>query len=369
MSVDISCYDNIIGLSKTQCDCFDDPAPYNLSYSNLYLDQLEPLKKLNGLVDCENPDLWQMMFDARAEAIIEFIGHAQALLLNYHTVKRQPFYSGIGRRKWNKAMTVDTGTYYGARFYCADIVSGVLKINNIGALFNATGTVTLKVYNNLNELITTKVITTTANTYVETALNLELPLHSKWVDNLEYFFIYEYDGTIKPLNNDISCGCGNYKFYFDTNKPYFRSQTDQTHGWANWLMAGSYSGDATDFDDLNHTTSNYLYGLTFDVDLFCETAEVLCRDSMDFRANPLAIAIAIAIRYKAGEILITKLLRSTELNREILVNRQQSEDDRNFFLRRYDESLRYVVNNVDTKANDCFDCKDFIKITKSGIFS
>lgn len=366
MSIDISCYDNIIGLSKTECACFDDPSPYNLSNSRLYLDQLEPLKKISGLLNCENPELWNLMLDAKNEAIVQFMGDANALLMKYHTLKRQPFYGMVGRRKTNDTMSVTAGTYYGTRFHCADIVSGVLKINKIGALFNGTGNISLKIYNNLNELIDTKTIATVANTYTETTVNLELPLHSKYVPNLEYFFVYQ-QGAITALNNNLSCCSKN--LHFDTTRPYFRTQTDQTHGWANWLLAGSYSGDATDFDDCSYTTSNYLYGLTFDVNLICKTDEVLCMDSMDFEANPLAVAIAASIRLKAGEILLGKLLRTTEINWETMVNKQQAAADMNHFSDRYNEILRYIIDTVDVKTNDCLSCKDFVKITKSGIFA
>ena len=363
------CYDNIIGLSRTECDCYEDPAPYNYSASGIFLDELEPLKKLNGLLNCESGlDLWLMLHRARQEAILQFIGDANAMLLKYNRLKRQPFYGAIGRVKYTKNQVCTVGTHYGVRLYCADIVSGEMEIKKIGGLFAQTGNLDILIYNNLNELIDTVTIATTAGQHTLTTVNLKLPMHSKYVDNLEYFFVYQYAGN-SPKNNDLHCGCGGTKFYFNTMKPYFHTQTKQTDGWAKWVMAGAYSGGVADFSDVTTTTSNNMYGLTLEVNFTCKVGETWCKDYLDFQANPLAAAMAFAIRYKAGEILIDRIMRSTNINRMVLMDAEQNQRDKEMFAAKYNEMMVYLTDNVDVTTTDCFSCKDIISATKMGIFA
>jgi len=363
------CYDNIIGLSRTECECYDDPAPYNQSQSGIFLDELEPLKKINGLLNCETGlDLWEMMRRARTEAVLQFVGDANAMLLKYNRLKRQPFYGAVGRVKYTKNQICTVGKYYGVRLFCADVVSGEAEIKKIGGLFAQTGTLDISVYNNLNELVDTVTIATTAGQHTLTNVNIKLPLHSKYVDNLEYFFVYQYAGNA-PKNNDLTCGCGGDKFYFNTNKPMFKTQTKQTSGWKQWFMVGAYSGDAADFSDVSATSTANMYGLTLELNITCKVGETWCKDYLDFAANPLAIAIAFAIRYKAGEILIDQIMRSPNINRMTLMDAEQNQKDKDMFVAKYNEMMVYLTDNVDVTTTDCFSCKDIVSAVKAGIFA
>jgi len=46
------CYNYIIGLSRTNCECFDIPADASESMSGLYLDELESLNIINAISEC-----------------------------------------------------------------------------------------------------------------------------------------------------------------------------------------------------------------------------------------------------------------------------------------------------------------------------
>ena len=371
MSVDISCWDNIIGLSRTECTCYD-PVPTTLSNSGLYLDELVELRSIDGLINCETgSDIWELMDKARENATRVFQADVNREMLNYFQLRREPFYGNIGRVKYTKTKTVTTGDYYGVRFFCADIVSGVLKIKKIGTLFDTTGTVTLWIYNNFNELLHTLTLNTTANTHNNNDItDIELPLHNGLVDNIEYFFVYQV-GAIKPKDNDIKCSCGGMNATFNTKKPYFyQTHSNRQYYWTKYVMAGAYhSTSIADFSDVNCCTGNEMNGLTFELEFKCKVNEVLCVDYFDFEANPLAVSTALAIQYKAGEILLNSILVSPNLNRNVLVNRDAIAEQIDVIREKYNENLKYISANVNIGSNDCFECKDIQKIIKSGIMS
>ena len=90
MSVNTDCYENIIGLSRTECTCYDDdkPADFDTSESGLYLDELEPLDQLEGLDNCEKGSVWEAMEKARENAVRFFIQDTNSKLLQtYQTMK------------------------------------------------------------------------------------------------------------------------------------------------------------------------------------------------------------------------------------------------------------------------------------------
>ena len=53
-AINIDCYDYIIGLSQTECsDCYTIPSDADVSNSGLYIDELESLRMLTSLENCE----------------------------------------------------------------------------------------------------------------------------------------------------------------------------------------------------------------------------------------------------------------------------------------------------------------------------
>lgn len=374
--ISLSCYENIIGLSRTTCDCYPDNY-YDTSKSDLYLDELQGLnlKSLNsGLPNCEDStNIWTIMDRARDNAILNVINDITGELTKKHRVKRQPFIGAIGRKKFTSTIDLNDA-YAGVRWYCADIVSGNLKITKIHTAFNATGTITLYIYNNLNELLHTVSLATVANTVKENILAsaIELPAHNAFTDNVEYYFVYAYDASMKPLNVDVDCltGCSGFNYTFNTLKPYFWSQTNKKKGWANYIMVGSWSGDdLVSFDDNPVTAGGYMNGLLFEVEFGCKLQDVICKDSLDFYNNIMAITLAFMVQYKAGELLLTDLIMSDKLNRDTMINIESANGLIGFYQTKYKEYLNVIMKQIDIKATDCFECVDFIQMTKRGILA
>jgi len=287
--ISLACFDEIIGLSRTTCECYPDN-PYYHSNSDLYLDELQGLnlKSLSALENCEDStNIWTIMDRARNNATLNVINDITGELTKKHRVKRQPYYGAIGRKKHTSALST-TNTYMGVRWYCADIVSGNLRITKIHTAFTGTGNITLYIYNNLNDLLHTLTLATVSNTVKENILAtpIDLPAHNSFTDNIEYYFVYEYDALNQPLNVDIDCltGCSGFNYTFNTCKPYFWSQTNKKKGWANYIMVGSWEGDdLVSFDDNPTTAGGYMNGILFEVEFGCKLQEVICKDSLDLR--------------------------------------------------------------------------------------
>ena len=365
----LTCWDYIFGLSRTECTCYDPPADYDISNSGLYLDELESLKTLTSLENCENGnDVWDLMEKVREEAVLTFIGDANAMLQTDYKLKRRPFSGTIGRIKNTGILSTTVGYIAGVRWACADIVGGIAHITKIGTLFNGTGVINLTIYNNLGETVDTVALNTVANVHTLNTVDIELPLHDGYIENLEYYFVYTV-GALKPLNNTISCNCGKNPFYNVNNPCYYQSQTNKQYGWANYLMVGGYYLPTLVTDSCTTSSVNYLYGLTFDLELKCKVNEVLCEDYMDYEGNPLALYMAHAVRYKAGELLINRIELSPNLNRETMINTEAAAAARDVFITKYNDIVKYIVDRIDISVNDCLECRDLQEMIKAGIFS
>ena len=368
------CYENIIGISQTDCECYD-VNPYSESKSNLFLDELQGfnLKQIKSLENCEDSDnIWVILNRARQNAIVTCINDITVDLMQKNRIRRRVFAGTVGRRKWTKELTI-TKAYAGCRWHCADIVSGNLKINSIGTLFNATGTVELFIFNNLNELVAGGItLDTLANKFQDNvlAVPIELPSHSNEVDNLEYFFVYAYDPAMKPLNNDVACNTCGFQYNFDCNNPYFFSQSNKKLGWADYIMIGSWQGDVIDdFDNAPIVTNNYLNGFTFGVEFGCKVHEVICKDTLDFSNSTMALTLAFMVQHKAGELAFTDFLMTDRIDRFTMMGGEAVSAMITYYQQKYAEYRKSIQSQIDVTGTDCFECKDFIEMTRKGIMS
>ncbi len=371
MSIPLNCYENIIGLSRVNCECFQGQ-PEDASESGLYIDELVGLQFIQSITDCANgDDMWQVMVNAKENAIRIFQADTNALLLANYKQRRKQFNGGIGRAVVaSNQITIGTNNWCGVRMFCDNVKSGVLVLKDIGTFFEQNGVIALKIYNNIGTLLHELDVNTTANQHTHNVVNIELPLHDDYIDNLEYFFIYQYDGINKPKINDIKCSCGSFKPVYNCSKPYYRNTHEANYAWADWVMVGGVnSSSLPDFDSCTGSTTNYMYGLTFGVELKCKISEVLCHEQLDFVGNPLAAAIAIAIQNKAGEIIGDWILRSDALNRLNLTGTDQLQSDIDNFKATYQEMIKYIVESADISQNGCLACKDVYEMATRGIFA
>jgi len=367
------CYQYIVGLSRTECECYTPPADADESLSGLYIDELESLSAINSSINCENgAEVFAQIEKARQIAITTFQGETNALIMRNFKLRKQNYYGVIGRAIAKAPMTQAAGQWYGVRMFCANVKSGVLVIKNMGAMFTQTGVVSVQIWNNLGDLIQTVSLNTLANKHYNNPVDIELPLHSPYIENLEYYFIYQVGANV-ALNNDIKCNCGGFKPYFDTGKPYLTYvQNDRNYGWSNWVMVGSFNAATLPnfgVDTLSNFGSNQMNGLTFEVELKCKISEVLCYESLDFETNNLAIAMAMAIQHKAASILGSWIVNSGNLNRFTMINTEQLIADIAKWDKIYIDMITFISQEVDITTNDCLACKDVWEMAKRGILA
>lgn len=367
-----NCYDYIIGISATECDCYNPKGDYaldfNTSYSGLFLDELASLGGFFSLGSDCNGTLWEIADNCRTQAIKIFVSNVGQEILKRAKLKQRPFYGIMGRRKHDSDRSI-TETYAGVQWYCKAIKSGRVTIKKIHTLFSQTGTIDLMVYNNFNELITTLTLNTTQDTFTENDItDLELSLYSDYIDNLQYFFVYQVAGN-QPRNNELSCiGCTRRKLTFNPNRPYFNWSQSDRNGWANFVMCGSVVTNTLEFMDTEYGGNDYMNGLIFDVEFQCNYGEVLCMDEFDFVSDPLAISTALAIRYKAAEIFADKIFAShNNFGFGKLVNREDLATNQGEWRASYKELVEYIGKKADINKNDCFVCDDFNRIGRDYI--
>lgn len=223
--MDISCYTSAVGLASCACPCTTEQAPdgYNTSDSGLYIADLSPINNLEGLDDCSTPgNPWTVLSDARDRAIRTFIADTNAMLTRTNKMIRERYVGGIGEIKGRETIT-PAGTYAGLRVRLAPVKSGTLYITRIGGVFDTSGTVNVKIYDQFNNQVGAGAgydITTVAGTHATTTVGLSLPTWTEWADEQEYFFVYTVDADNLPRNTKITCGCGGFNPKFSTVNPY-----------------------------------------------------------------------------------------------------------------------------------------------------
>src|SRR5688572_8261886 len=96
MSINLSCFNNIIGLSRTPCNCYPGkPAGTDVSLTNIFLDEQEGifLDIAKALTDCQSGNLWEHMLWAREEATNQYITEVKNCV-ELNSIRSRPHFSG-----------------------------------------------------------------------------------------------------------------------------------------------------------------------------------------------------------------------------------------------------------------------------------
>jgi hypothetical protein len=294
-----------------------------------------------------------------------FIAESNALLMKHNKLQRTPFYGGIGSSTYTRDLTITNGYYAGVRIISPLIRSGFLKIKKIGLLLNTTQALTVWIYNRNGTLLHTLTLNATANVHtINTITPITLQLYDSYLDYMEYYFVYQVNG-FEPKNNGL-VGCSACQ---KSVPAWFDWSQYPKLPWHNWINVGGFTSNGLpDFDSTAQGTQT-LNGMTFDIEIGCLVNEVFCKDALDYEGNTLAQAMAIAIQKLSAALFVDKILTSQNLNRAIMIDREQLAKSAVEWRATYNEMINYIVDNIDIEANDCFECKDMIDMIKVGIFS
>lgn len=341
------CLTNIIKLSRTTCECADlgdVPSDYDEGQSEIYLDELDGinLKMVGSIADCEKGGLWDLMAWARDEAAKQFKADLLSCINSNYT-SRRPIYSGLlGQSTFTGSLSLSESKA-GIIVTFPQIKGGTMKVKRIGLAINASTAVVVDVFNNdANQTtpIASYTINSTANTLIYATLGtpLELPMWSNNVNRLEYYFVYSRVG-FQPKDMKGDCGCGGV-----------------APGWKSWASVKGIKGSGTIYSQ--YSTDKYLNGILLDVDFRCQTSQLICSDDkpLDFDNDGWDMQIGYANRWKAGELLLQKMLDSPELNRYTMMDREKTYGMRNHARKMYNDFIQYLCENKEISTG-CLVCK------------
>lgn len=375
MSVTPHCLDNIIGLSRTACDCFD-PKSFqsDVSTSGRYLDETEglSLNMMDAGADCEQGSVWDMMDKARSNAILSFKTDMMAKLLTTYKHKRKPWSGLMGGTDFKNTLEL-SGSYSGVQVYSQNIIGGIMSVKRIGLIFDSAADFTIYVYDNLEDDVVAQYdVHANANvlTWCNLPASLNLDMNNTGNESPRYWFLYA-NSTFKPKDVKASCGCGggHYAYYFNTISPKFKAFPPyEKYRWSEFIMLTGTSG-TTLTDRENWGNTQYLQGLILDVDFKCKVQDLLCKDTLDFDTNENAAVMATAIQFRAGALMIDSILASGTINRYTMTDRERLMGKKNTYTTEYLKRVDFLAQNINLTANDCLECNDFNDLLKVGIFS
>lgn len=365
-----NCYNGVVGLSKTAQACTAEgrPEDFNESNSGIYISDLMEISDLLSMPACDE-NIWAVLEDARANAVKTLVKDCNALLIKKFVLKREPAKGEIIGQIKEREYYDKSKNYAVITLRCNPIRSGIATIKEISTLFEDEGAVELHIYDNVNGHLQTLDLETQADTRVVTPVNIKLDMFSKYTQPLEYYLVYAFDEDNRPKDNQIKCNCGNFEPVFDTERPYYNNISNRV-GWSNYVMVGSTEiNSLAELDDLPSKRKSSMLGLVLDMDFTCSVNQTICNGKLDFEGNPLALSLAFAVKFMSGIYLADKMLMSTELERDNLVNAEDWEDSKAKWQDEYNEHLAYITNNITVTGSDCLKCKDFITMTRQGLFS
>lgn len=342
-----TCFQNVIGFARTSDLCVDDwDDSYAISDSGLYISELQGmgLRILDAVGG--NNNLWVMMANARQNGINTFKTDIWGELLKYNEYRRTKFAGDIGHRRFTKVIT--KFPYHGMRLF-SDINGGIFTVKGITLNLNSTETVDLFVYDDF-DLLHTFPINSLAGKPSYTAITpVDLEL------NGNYYFIYAPSGT--PYDNRMTCGCGGYRWCFNTDHPCFKGSRDN---WTMWVMAGGIHGSDLGVME-NWGVTHNAEGLRLNGEFKCDAMNILCSDNSDFENNDIDQAIAWAILYKSAEFLTYEIKNSGEVSRYTLIgNDTVLGTNMQYYSERYVAMINFIAQNMDQDRNDCLKCKTSI---------
>lgn len=352
----LPCLENIVGVSKLDCDCITDGLTQNekdalkVSVSGLYIEDLPggiELKTTKTLDSCRN--LAEIMLGARDRAIGTLQDDLIVAIGNRYEKAAKPYKGTIGRPSYAITLS-DTRQFQGMRLRPRNHTDATVTVKRVSLIGNATVDIpfyivrTLECDNGKNGVVVyTDVIAASANNFVAVTLpagGLVLPLMENGYV-FEYWVYFDKGGTsFLPKDSKLGCNCSSStKSLLDD---YFHVQGVGFADPANMTSTGTFDG--------------YTHGFILDVEIVCESKALICREYSD--NEKVSVAMAWAANFKAGEYVIEEVMKSSEVNRYTLQAKEYNWGKRNHYRAEYDQRVKYIAGAVDPNSSDCFMCKE-----------
>jgi hypothetical protein len=345
----MECLENIIGVTRDDCPCLvgTDPVEiekYKLSTSGLYIDSLEGglhLSAVKSLDACKT--FSQMAFKAIADATKRTSDDVVMMLNSKYSKGKDNYIGAIGNRNHVRLLG-ETKPYVGIKIPVMADSDGTLKIKKMELVLNQSGPfeiLIIKAYKGaeygetLHNLPVTTVAGTLTNIPLPDNKPIELPLAENGIP-LHYYVVYDR-GTAQPMDTKIGCGCGSVEK----------------------ILHQYFNPTGYVFDDLAALnlgyTDGWSHGLILDVEARCDSFQFVCKEYD--RNDAVAVVLSHAIMYKTGQFLIEAVMKSNEITRYTMMNREYLWGKRANFGAEYDSRMSYIEKVIDPVTTDCFVCR------------
>lgn len=380
MSSTNECLEFIIGLSQTDCPCFDADKPVNAdrSDSGLYLGNMDdiPLELVDaaGNEDCEPGNIWEIMSEARHKGVVETKMLLMQSITSLAKLSRQPWSGVVGdirKNKWGKDYAAAQSRNFASfSWICTRSVSGFVRLRKIGLVFKTAGTFTVELYSNYQDAaLGSWSVTSSANaiSWFTLPTPLELTMAHSDVEYVQYWLVYDTTAAPIPKDVKISCGCGVTVPDWSPVSPTFYncyySGKRIGENWPEFIMARGQGGNVIADRMVDWITTEETNGLAIWADFGCRADEIICKDELDYSGNILAGMLAHAVLYRSAYIMCRMILASPEINRFTMMDREALYGKRNHYEKECKDLVAWlakeltkqeVINNV----SDCLQCQD-----------
>lgn len=346
----MECLKGLVGVIKEDCECItgqltpEQKAILATATSGLYLEDLPGGVSMAALRDLEScKDFFKMSTGAIARAEKKLEDDLTTALAAKNKTKGASYAGSIGQMSYAGSLSGNLKDYQGTLLRTSRNSDAVLILNRMFITVNAAVFTTVKIFKALRGSVVGEVIKefeveTAANTYtlIDTE-KLKLPLSEKGKP-LDYYFLYERLGAV-PKDNKIDCGCSQ----------------QQTATLNSFLIATGVQMD--EVNTFNTAVSDkYAHGLSLDVNIKCNSEQLFCREYDETEA--ISVVMSNAVWFKAGELLIEDIQKSTEINRFTTMSKEYLWGKRNHFRSSYEGKILWITENINVSDSNCFVCSD-----------
>lgn len=334
------CFENLVGLSRSECDCFDEiDESLKRSKLSLWLDEHEgvDLQLIQNAIQCGD-DLENNFEKIYSNAVNFLESDLQVAISESFKQRNKAFIGMVGETKFDKPIA--TSPMVGMKLKTQNVDGASIVVNSVGLFFDNVGNINLQVYKNDQKLGEFPIEITSKRQTFTFPTPLNLPIVEHGIRN-EYYFVYEV-GTMQPMNNKSSCGCQGVETV--------RSKFLVPQG----VKGGSFATLGVD--------AAYSYGLSLNVIVSCSVDSLICGFMTDSTFERRA---GMALWYKMGVLLIEKLFASRDINFDTFTDREYLYTRKKKFESLYTNLVLWLSENSKINESNCFIC-DTTKVMRMG---
>lgn len=375
MSIIPDCFLNLVGVSQNECECFDTadkPEPLEEPLSGLYLDELDkfPVITPEELNDCSEGGFWVLGARSIEAGIRDLISHVSAYVRTNTRRKINPCYGVIGDTNYEVKQQTQLLNYSGVRLFFPGLRGVKFTMKEIGVAFDTTiGSIGLTLADNITGDLGTIPVASQAHKINWNELDpyIQMEFFSPYVRARNLFLYYENTGAFKPMTTKFFCGCNSSKQWcFNVANPLgcLSKNRYSEDCWAENIMAAGIEGDV-EAEREDWSCHKYTNGIYIKGDITCDDTVLFCNDDvMDFANGEIGLAVAHAIRFRAGSYFVNRLMvQRGKVNQLTALDNKTLKPLRDSFDRDFKDRVEWIGEQMARgdyleAVTDCLACND-----------